>query len=891
MSFAPGLTFPSSWGFSCAGTIPSELGLLTQLSKFRVDVNSLTGSIPTTLEGLRTEKFKEFYVASNRLCGNPVPSIDEDSSGDFEYEDNTGGCEGNGIGNGPSFSCDCPTPAPSTSPSVLPSSPFPSTPPTSSPTVTCTSGTFFNLQANECVNCAIGRYSNFTELPWPTSCDLCPAGFYINRVGADRCEACASGKLSSADGTYCKDCEAGEYSFNNTACVLCSPGTYAPRPQAEACLPCLAGSKTNLLLGSTTCSPCDAGTFSAGETNNCTLCPRGRYSPSGQEKCISCEVGTFASTEGSETCPRCSAGTYASVPNSTSCTDCELGKAQISVGQDYCLLCQAGSFSNEVGATSCSKCPAGRATNSTGTIECAVCLRGHYQSKTGEGLCLPCEAGSIASHNESLICSQCPQGFDSAQGSGSCNKAADKNFINPITGEAQECPRGALCNGGNELPRPRKGFWVDRSTLEYTDTVYACPTKSCLGADEGESQSSSRRRRLIQSTAAGSELSCWSVSHYTDTGPASECNSDALQCRKGSEGVLCGHCSEDFVYSSSAKICVECSVSWAYAGTLLSVGTGALFITFLLFTGRINLPRSVQQWWVVGVCRQFDSGTFRTLWSTYQVVQSVAWNLSVSFPAPFSNLIDFLSLFSFDFLSLECMWKDSDHFTSVLLWSIIPIILAAVNLLVCACRRVLLLMPRRDLAASTTYSSSWGVKFATLLLDELKGQSGVLPSDERGKVLTRQHTFWLLMLSYLVLPPTTRKQFQSLDCEAVTDGSYLRVDTSVSCTSTRFKSFAVADGLFIFIYLSIPLLWLLMLCRNRERLNPKSDTLEEALEIRNQDVELKPLAFLFESYHPSYYYWEGAGTLKMALGGGGLVAPCCFHFPASFLFSHSWTDV
>jgi len=35
---------------------------------------------------------------------------------------------------------------------------------------------------------------------------------------------------------------------------------------------------------------------------------------------------------------------------------------------------------------------------------------------------------------------------------------------------------------------------------------------------------------------------------------------------------------------------------------------------------------------------------------SYQIVQSVSWNLDVTFPAPFSYMIDALGFFSFDFL-------------------------------------------------------------------------------------------------------------------------------------------------------------------------------------------------------------------------------------------------
>jgi hypothetical protein len=79
-----------------------------------------------------------------------------------------------------------------------------------------------------------------------------------------------------------------------------------------------------------------------------------------------------------------------------------------------------------------------------------------------------------------------------------------------------------------------------------------------------------------------------------------------------------------------------------------------------------------------------------------QIVQSVAWNLDVVWPPPFSYLINALSLFSFDFLSLECVRKKADHYTSVYLWAVTPIALSALNVLVYGARRFLLQPPARE---------------------------------------------------------------------------------------------------------------------------------------------------------------------------------------------------
>ena len=131
-------------------------------------------------------------------------------------------------------------------------------------------------------------------------------------------------------------------------------------------------------------------------------------------------------------------------------------------------------------------------------------------------------------------------------------------------------------------------------------------------------------------------------------------------------------------------------------GAMVAAGSAALSLHF----GWLVLPKWAAESWAAGIARSIDSGTLRVTWSSYQIVQSVrnralmpqgavvfflqggtalercrarfaidrvssvvllrapfsikvAWNLDVIWPAPFSSLINALSLFSFDFLSLE----------------------------------------------------------------------------------------------------------------------------------------------------------------------------------------------------------------------------------------------
>jgi len=150
---------------------------------------------------------------------------------------------------------------------------------------------------------------------------------------------------------------------------------------------------------------------------------------------------------------------------------------------------------------------------------------------------------------------------------------------------------------------------------------------------------------------------------------------------------------------------------------------------------------------VWGLLRQLDSGDLRVAWANYQIIQSSSWNLDLEYPSPFKEMLNVLSIFSLDFLSLDCLFENSDHLLSVYVWSAVPIILAALIVLVHVAEGAF----------------SWKVgnpcpKTATL-------------------------TYRLLLLCYLVLPPVTFKQLQALDCVTVAGGSFLRIDTSIDCHS------------------------------------------------------------------------------------------------------------
>jgi hypothetical protein len=107
---------------------------------------------------------------------------------------------------------------------------------------------------------------------------------------------------------------------------------------------------------------------------------------------------------------------------------------------------------------------------------------------------------------------------------------------------------------------------------------------------------------------------------------------------------------------------------------------------------------------------------------------------------------------------------------------------------------------------------------------------------------------------YLVLPPVTLQQFQGMDCVPYEhrSGSFLRVDTSVDCNSASYAQFRNRLALLIVLYQMIPVVWLVLLYRVKDALNPVATKHNEKLSliIRDENPNLKYLTFLFRDYRP-----------------------------------------
>jgi hypothetical protein len=141
------------------------------------------------------------------------------------------------------------------------------------------------------------------------------------------------------------------------------------------------------------------------------------------------------------------------------------------------------------------------------------------------------DAGTYAPSASSDSCSACSSFEYSREGATSCDLAVEGYYFPPNSDSSVTiCPTTSYCRGGDNLPKPFSGYWVDRSSSRYSQRVLRCARDTCKGGAEHE---------IVNGT------SCWSVLYFNKTWlnqvtggyPNSVCDTDELQCRPGTEHI------------------------------------------------------------------------------------------------------------------------------------------------------------------------------------------------------------------------------------------------------------------------------------------------------------------------------------------------------------------
>ena len=364
----------------------------------------------------------------------------------------------------------------------------------------------------------------------------------------------------------------------------CRRGTYF-NVEASDCAPCPAGTFSNVSLPPwpISCSTCADGTVQPdlGGTS-CQQCDEGKFATSQRAECSYCSAGE--SSDGQQ-CSTCEVGRYAPQPLTGGCIICPPGShTNMKSGATECVACDAGSFSLFSGRN-CSLCPPGTFSPS-GQTKCSECLPGYFAESAGTASCDPCPSLALNSRKGAALCDLASPGY----------------YLDPTSEvtKSRLCPDNAVCLGADELPRPRTGFWVDRTSFEASRKVFRCSRQTCVGSELNSLNTS-----------------CWTKAAYIDgTGNGSECDSSSLQCLRGSRGPLCGSCLSGYIYSSSLRVCTTCTESGIFAMAMLGAAAALVALISALYVGFLKLPTCItDNSWLTGTVQHMDSGTFRVSWS------------------------------------------------------------------------------------------------------------------------------------------------------------------------------------------------------------------------------------------------------------------------------------
>ena len=124
-------------------------------------------------------------------------------------------------------------------------------------------------------------------------------------------------------------------------------------------------------------------------------------------------------------------------------------------------------------------------------------------------------------------------------------------------------------------------------------------------------------------------------------------------------------------------------------------------------------------------------------------------------------------------------------------------------------------------------------------------------------------TFFLLV-SYCVLPPVVTSLFRGLACTDMGGGLDIRMraQPTEKCYGEFYDTFKLLDIIFLVIYMSIPLLYFVLLFRLRQNIMTQDAVSLELRHASRYDQKLRPIRFLIRAYKRDYYWMDVVDMLR-----------------------------
>ena len=222
------------------------------------------------------------------------------------------------------------------------------------------------------------------------------------------------------------------------------------------------------------------------------------------------------------------------------CTSCAAGSYTDTAGTAPCIECDGGKYAGQAGGVSCDLCAPGD-YSAAGAAACSTCLAGSYSS-SGAAACQLAPAGYFTDTDGSSEPDPCPTGYTSLVGSTSCTICLPGMYYDFQLEDCADCPtsdatdpptKSATCLGGEFLPIPETGYWLDRSDLKLAGYPNECPSKRADPEDN-------RCGVADVDALTEEELACFTIENFTKP----HCTVDDVQCNGNSEGLFCDQCFE-----------------------------------------------------------------------------------------------------------------------------------------------------------------------------------------------------------------------------------------------------------------------------------------------------------------------------------------------------------
>ena len=144
---------------------------------------------------------------------------------------------------------------------------------------------------------------------------------------------------------------------------------------------------------------------------------------------------------------------------------------------------------------------------------------------------------------------------------------------------------------------------------------------------------------------------------------------------------------------------------------------------------------------------------------------------------------------------------------------------------------------------------------------------------ERKQLIKRSHWGAFIVLCYLVMPTNSVYLFRIFECDTGfgVDGSIevLRADYLLQCWGMEHYGMIAYSLVMIFVYpIGINLLFVALLLRNREAINPNRGSMAASIIDRNSQPQIKYLSFIYRHYKPSCFMFELVESARRLLLGG-----------------------